>query len=198
MKKQFSFFIIACMVLTACGSENKQGATKPVASTDTTAQKQKRFLPVTNFLRGDLVAINQKGVNPLKITKSGEKVDSTWLTLAQLPLELAEFLRPVIDSTNLVGLFKETSFQDQTINTFTFTYEPLGQLPDTMTLRRWDVYVDADQQTIKKIYMVKQIADNNKSKTLQLTWEVGKRCKMITLNEEESAVEKDVTILWDF
>lgn len=198
MKKQILFFIMGCIALLACGGNDKTTPAKPVAITDTTAPKPQRFFPVTGFLRGDLAAIKQKGVNPVKITVVGQKIDSAWLTLEQLPAELSEFLQPVIDSTNLIDFYKETSFQDQTINTFTFTYEPRGPLPDSLTLRRWDVYVDADNQTVKKVYLVKQITTDGKPKTLQLTWEAGKRCKMLTLNPETSTVEKEVTILWDF
>lgn len=197
MKKQIFFFIVGCIALISCGSSEKDAPAKPLAA-DTTAAKPQRFFPVTSFLRGDLAAIKQKGVNPVKITTVGQKVDSAWLTLEQLPAELSEFLQPVIDSTNLIDFYKETSFQDQTINTFTFTYEPRGPLPDSLTLRRWDVYVDADNQTVKKVYLVKQITTDGKPKTLQLTWEAGKRCKMLTLNSETSTVEKEVTILWDF
>jgi hypothetical protein len=197
MKKQIFFFIVGCIALMSCGGSDKEAPAKPVA-TDTTAAKPQRFFPVTAFLRGDLAAIKQKGVNPVKITVVGQKVDSAWLTLEQLPAELNEFLQPVIDSTNLIDFYKETSFQDQTINTFTFTYEPRGLLPDSLTLRRWDVYVDADNQTVKKVYLVKQITTDGKPKTLQLTWEAGRRCKMLTLNPETSTVEKEITILWDF
>jgi hypothetical protein len=197
MKKQIFFFIVGCIALMSCGGNDKEAPAKPVA-TDTTAAKPQRFFPVTGFLRGDLAAIKQKGVNPVKITVVGQKVDSAWLTLEQLPAEISEFLQPVIDSTNLIDFYKETSFQDQTINTFTFTYEPRGPLPDSLTLRRWDVYVDADNQSVKKVYLVKQITTDGKPKTLQLTWESGRRCKMLTLNPETSTVEKEVTILWDF
>jgi hypothetical protein len=197
MSKQLSFFVIGCITLLSCGSNDKKAPANPVA-TDTTAAKPQRFFPVTSFLKGDMMAIKQKGVNPVKITVSGQKTDSVWLTLEQLPTELSAFLQPVIDSANLVDFYKETSFQDQTINTFTFTYEPKGQLPDSLTLQRWDVYVDADNQTVKKIYMVKQLATYNGPKTMQLTWVAGRQCKMVTLKPDNSAVEKEVTILWDF
>jgi hypothetical protein len=194
MRSLWTILAIGISFLFSCGSgSNNNTVTK--APADTAAIKMQRFFPVTNFLLGDLAAIKQKGVNPVKITlRSGQKTDSAWLTLEQLPTEVAEFLHPVIDSANLVALFKETSFKDQTINTFTFTYEPIGQLPDSINLRRWDVYIDADLQTVKKIYLVKQI----QSKTMQLTWEAGRQCKMVTLNADNTGVEKEVIILWDF
>lgn len=197
MKKQCFFFIIGCVALLSCGSSDKDAPAKAVA-TDTTAAKPQRFFPVTSFLMGDLAAIKQKGVNPVRITTVGQKIDSAWLTLEQLPAELSAFLQPRIDSSNLTGFYKETSFHDQTINTFTFTYEPKGPLPDSLNLQRWDVYIDADNQTVKKVYMVKQVTTGGSPKTLQLTWEAGRRCKMVTLNPENSTVEKEVTILWDF
>jgi len=197
MIKQWAILLIGSAVLFSCSNGGSETAAKP-AGMDTAAIKKQRFFPVTSFLGGDLAAVKSKAVTPLKTTVQNQKTDSAWLTLEQLAVEVAPFMQPVIDSTNLIMLFKETSFQDQTINTFTFTYEPWGTLPDSMPLRRWDVYVDADKQTVKRVYMVKQIQENNQPKTQQLTWEAGRYCKIVTLKPDNSGVEKAVTISWDF
>jgi hypothetical protein len=196
MIKQWMWGAIAGMALLSCGGNSSQSVA-PSKPADSVVQQQ-RFFKVTEFLLGELAAVKQKGVTPLKTTVAGQKTDSAWLSLEQLAEAVGEFMRPVIDSTNLIGLFKESSFHDQTINAITFTHEPWERLPDSMALRRWDVHIDPDMGTVKRVYMVKTVRDSQQPKTLQLTWEAGKRCQMVTLNPAGDAIEKRVNILWDF
>ena len=109
-----------------------------------------------------------------------------------------EFLQPEIDSANLISLFTEKSFMDQSLNAVTFTYDPVGILPDSMKLKHWDVYIDPKTSKVKRIYMVKQI---DKTKTLQLTWINGQWCKITTISTDEKgimSVEKEEKLIWDF
>jgi hypothetical protein len=124
--------------------------------------------------------------------------DSSWIKMEDLDKEVALFLEPQIDTTNMVSLFSEKKFLDQTINAYTFTYDPSGQLPDTFMLQRWDVYVDAVTNKVKRIYMVKKLSD---TKTVQLTWQSDKWCKIVTIatdKEGKASVEREVLIKWDF
>ncbi|MEO6539426.1 MAG: hypothetical protein ABIN74_00490, partial [Ferruginibacter sp.] len=106
---------------------------------------------------------------------------------------------PVIDTANLITLFTEKGFLDQSINAFTFTYDPtMPPLPDSMQLQRWDVYINPDENRVKRIYMVKQISNN---KTLQLTWVSNHWCKLTSIITDAagvSKIEKEEKIVWDF
>jgi hypothetical protein len=199
MNKQWYAAVAVSLLLAACGGSDKNnGTNKAVTKAQDSAMQKQRFFRVTDFLLGEVTAIKQKGVNPMKVTQTGQQSDTAWLTLDQLGTELKDFLQPVIDSTNLITLFKENRFEDLTLQSITFTYEPWGSLPDSMALRRWDVYIDPDMGTVKKLYLVKRVMANGQARTMQLTWETGKRCKMITFNPAGTAVEKTVTVHWDF
>jgi len=99
----------------------------------------------------------------------------------------------------LKTLFKQNSFLDQTINAFTFTYDPIATLPDSMELRHWDVYVDPEKFNISKIYLIKN-KDSGK-RQLQLTWRNNQSAKILSiLNKPDGSrtVEKETTITWNF
>jgi hypothetical protein len=199
MMKQFAAVLLGSILLFSCSS----GGSKPVAAAakDETAKPPQRFFSVTDFLKGEIKNISTKGVNPLRLVTANGRTDSAWLKLEELDTVLGEFTTPVIDSTNLTSLFTETKFGDNTLNTFTFTYDPAGKLPDTMQLVHWDVYINPETNTVKKVYMVKHKKENNGTKTLQLTWQTGKWCKTITLAEKpdgKTGIEKEETVLWDF
>ena len=193
MKILFPLFagIIIC---SACNNSNDKTKNNAV-NTDTVHQK---FFPVTSFIKGEIYEIKKSGINPLQYTTVKKHTDSVWLKIEELDASVSEFLTPLIDTTNLTKLFTEKSFLDQSINAITLTYEPLANLPDSMQLRRWDVYIDPETQKIKRIYMVKEISN---TKMLQLTWVSKQWCKITSIVTDEngiSSVEKEVKLNWDF
>ena len=162
------------------------------------AAKKELFFPVTNYLRGQLNSISEAAINPVMYVTTDNKTDSSWLKIEYLQREAQPFLQPEIDSTNLANFFEEKRFLDQTINAFTFSYDPLPTRPKGFALQRWDVYVDPTTNKVKRIYMVKTAAEN---KTQQLTWQTDKWFKIVTIgygNNNISKVEKEVLIKWDF
>lgn len=164
---------------------------------DSTAEQQK-FFPVTAFLKEEILNIKKDGINPLKYTVVNDHTDSVWLKVEELDVALQQFLQPEIDSANLMSLFTEKSFLDPSIKAITLTYEPSGMLPDSMQLRRWDVYIDPKSNNVKRIYMVKE---PGKNKTLQLTWVISKWCKIVTIITDEngaSKIEKEEKFILDF
>lgn len=183
-----SFFICSC---------NNSGNTPPLKPTvkDTTRQS---FFRVTNHLKGEIVNIKSSGINPLKYTTINGHTDSAWLKVEELDAALKEFLQPEIDSANLITLFTEKSFVDQSLGVVTLTYEPKDVLPDSMQLKRWDIYIDPKTNNVKRIYMVKE---PDKTKTLHLTWLSNQWCTIVTLVTGEdgvSKIEKEEKFILDF
>ena len=187
-----SFFAI---VLFSCN--NAQQAVT-VATEKEAVPKPQSFFPVTSYLKGEIYNLKKSGVNPLKFTTVNNHTDSAWLKIEDLDAAVQEFLQPEIDSANLITLFNEKSFLDQSINAITLTYDPSVPLPDTMQLKHWDVYINPETNKVKRIYMVKEIGKN---KTLQLTWVNNKWCKILSIVTDEngvSKIEKEDRLTWDF
>jgi hypothetical protein len=186
--------LASCLFLISCNNTAKS----PAEITEKEKLENQRFFPVTAFLRGEVYSIKKNGINPLLYTTANEHTDSTWLKIEELDAAVQEFLHPIIDSVNLVTLFTEKSFMDQSINAVTLTYDPTGILPDSMKLRHWDVYIDPKSGKVKRIYMVKEI---DKTKTLQLTWVSSQWCKITSFITDEKGlmkIEKEEKLIWDF
>lgn len=187
--------ILLAIILLSC---NNSSTTTVIPVNTDTAVKQ-NFFPVTSFLKGEIYTIKTDGINPKKYTTINNHTDSAWLKIEDLDAAVGEFLHPEIDSASLITLFTEKNFLDQSINAFTFTYDATHPpLPDSMQLQHWDVYIDPNTNTVKRIYMVKQV---NKNKTLQLTWVSKQWCKITSIVSDESGIskiEKEEKIFWDF
>ena len=190
-------FILIIMTILAVSCNSNSGTPATLPQQNKTAINTD-FFPVTNFIKGQIVEMERNGINPLKITSTGNKTDSAWLKIEDLNKEFADFLSPLIDSSNLKFFFKENKFLDQTLHTYTFTYEPLTQLPDSIKLQRWDVYINPDNNSVKRIYLEKNITATKK---LLLTWQSNQWCRIIMVNVNATGkelVEKEEEIKWSF
>jgi len=184
------------LAINACSNNSTQKIT--AQDTAAKAEEKPNFIPVTSFIKGQFLAIREKMLTPIKYITINEHTDSIFLKFEDLDNQLKDFVHPVIDSANLTALFTETKFVDQTINAITFTYDPKGNLPDSMPLRHWDVYLDPETGNITRVYIVKKISEN---KIQQLTWLSGKWCKITTIVQHadgNSSVEKEEKISWDY
>lgn len=191
-----SLFIIGiAFSLHACNGTKKEN--EPSTNNKATADTATNFFPVTTYLKGEIFGIKNGGVTPLRKITIGTKTDSSWLKMEELETVFAEFLIPVIDTANLKDLFSEKRFLDQTLDAFTFTYEPKNEKGLVYPFTHWDVYIDPETQKVRRIYLVKK---EGADKELQLTWLSGKYCKIVTLvtqNGKTNIAKEDKTI-WRF
>ena len=193
---KYSFIIFAFILLLSCNTENSQNS-----QADPVAKITDSFFPVTSYIKGQIITLDSLPITPLHITLIKGKADSAYLSKEKTKALLQPFLKPVITETNLTQYFKEIRFNDQTINAITFTYDPVNKLPDSISLRHWDVYINPEKGEVSKIYIVNQVLINNELFTQQLTWQSNRMAKIVTiLNKEggEAELLKEEIFTWDF
>jgi hypothetical protein len=190
------FFTAVILFGVSCKNK-QQHANAPVVN-NVPQDAVSNFFPVTSFIKGQIIEIKKGGISPLKITTVGNHKDSVWLKMEDLDKELAPFLQPVIDTQNLSNLFIEKKFLDQSIDAFTFTYDPIRTLPDSIKLQHWDVYVKPEDGLVKRIYLVKKINDIVQQ---QLTWLTDDSAKILTLKngaDGNTNIAEELIIKWGF
>ena len=187
-------FVVSLFLLAACHSKKDTPApavpmAAPVPDAGDTAGN---FFPVTEYLKGQIAELRKNGITPVDRITIKNHTDSSWLnTDAKVQEAFAGFLTPVIDTANLKNIFSEKKFRDETLNAFTFTYDPANAAADSFAFRHWDVYVNTDNNNVKRIYLVKQAPGG---RMLQMTWQSGKWCRIITLNPAGDEIEKEENI----
>ncbi len=193
------FFLLLVIFLFSCNQKERDNGreTQPVVKDSSIIKEEKpSFFPVTSYLKGQLFEIKNGSLNPVKIVTIKNKIDSSWIKMELLENEVADFLSPEIDSVNMISLFKESKFLDQTLDAVTLTYDPINPLPDSVLLKHWDIYINPETGEVKRLYMLKKLSPVI---TQQLTWQVGKSCSIVTISEDEkgnAVIEKEVTIKW--
>jgi len=187
-----SFLLFSCK-----GKKSSGGSSENNAATDTAEVLS--FFPVTDYLKGQVADIESQGINSLKFIIKGNKKDSIWIKRDSLLREVGAFLHPVIDTLNMTKFFKQEKFLDQSVDAYTFTYDPIGTLPDSMQLRHWDVYVDPQDGIVRRVYLVKDLGNGRQQ---QLTWDAHEKfCKIIELSTKPDGtpfVENEQKIIWNF
>jgi hypothetical protein len=165
-----------------------------------TERQKNNFFPVTQYLLAQVNELDTLPVTPLKIITIHQRTDSQWIKKEEIRSFVLPFLTPVIDSVSLHNYFSQRSFLDQTINAFTFSYDPITELPDTLQVKRWDIYVDPNTGNITRIYIVKQVNNDTTSHTLQLTWKSGYYCQVTTITEKNGTAPeiKQEKLIWNF
>lgn len=196
MQKSYLFpLLFSFIFFSACHSGESSEPVAPASPSDST-----NIFPVTSFLRAQLKKLDTMPVTPLQIITWKGKTDSTWLKREDIRKEAVPFLSPEIDSLTMHSLFTEKSFLDQTINTYTFSYDPKKELPDSIQLVHWDVYMNPQTTSVQRIYLVKEKDSTGKSVTSQLTWMVNKwfSIRTITQNQENHPDIREEKLIWNF
>ncbi|MEO9020853.1 MAG: hypothetical protein ABI237_09090 [Ginsengibacter sp.] len=196
MQKLFSSLALGLFLyLASCNSTKEKGIVSPGTQEDET-----HIFPVTSFLKGQLREIDSMPVSPLRIITANGKKDSTWLNRKDIRIYAAPFLVPEIDSATMSPYFSEKSFLDQTINEFTFSYDPKVKLPDTLDITHWDVYINPQKTTVSRVYVVKERKENNINYTTQLTWVANEWYSIRTITQKPGKEPeiKEEKMIWDF
>lgn len=189
-------FLLATLLLSsACNNNSKVPVSKETSVTpqiiigDTVTN----FFPVTSYLKGEIFGIKASGITPVKKTIVGKMIDSVYLKEADFEKTFSVFLFPTIDTSNLKNTFTEKRFLDQTLNAFTFTYDPTNVKNNNFAFTHWDVYVDPETNKVKRIYLTKNIDTDTQ---LLLTWQSGKWCKIVTV--KNASIVKEEKISWSY
>ncbi len=193
MRNRFSLILL--LFISACSSKKSNSIFENTENTpqiiigDTVSN----FFPVTSYLKGEIFGIKTIGITPIKKTIIGNKMDSVYVKEAAYESTFAAFLSPIIDTANLKNSFTEKRFLDQTLDAFTFTYDPTDGKENDFAFKHWDVYVDPETNKVRRIYLTKKI-DNETE--LLLTWQSGKWCKIVTV--KNASIIKEEKISWSY
>ena len=176
-------------------TEENAAAPKQIAETDSTD-----YFPVTAYLQAQMAELDSMPVTILQVKGTGRNTDSSWISMKELRPQLQPFTEDTIDKRNMIRLFKENRFNDQSTESVTLTYLPaVNPLPGEVSLRRWDVYVQPDNGKVKMIYLNRVVTVDNDTLTQQMIWKTGQWAKIATTSfggKIPPAIQKEIKWIW--
>ncbi len=191
-------WVLLFIVIASCNTGNN--STKENVSHQTEEKEERIYFPVTAFIMGQVIDINERGVSPIKINSHDGKSDTTFIKLSDFKNEIKDFIEPSIDSSFIDHYFSEKKFLDQTLNEVTVMYEPKNILPDSLQWLSWNVYINPETKKVDKIYLNKRISKECKK---QLIWKSAlKSCSIVTIIEgaetNNATIKNEQLIKWDY
>jgi hypothetical protein len=189
MRNYVTIIIIFVCLIASCSQNKSEKSTTAQPASDAS------FFPVGNYLLGDIESIKHQGISPKYAHVKNGISDSAFIQLQQIDSCLSDFLTPMIDSVSLASMVKETKFLDETLESFTLSYDVKLDALKKTPWRKWDVYVDPESQKVDRIFLVKNISD---STIAQLTWIPKSYAKIVIINNQNSSIIEEKTFFWNY
>lgn len=163
------FFILTALISSACNSGNE---------TPEFEQTNKTFFPVHSFIKSELAEIDSLPIAVFRYVSREGKTDTSIIEKNLFRSQTEEFIQPDITTPELKDLYRETVFQDNSINAITLSYVPKDQ---DAIIRKIDVYVNPDNEKVKYIYIEKSEDKADSNFVRKMIWTAGKHFQVSTV-----------------
>jgi hypothetical protein len=187
MKQKMFVILLFASVIAIISCKQKKSSSQP--------GKEKDFLPVTDFLKGEINHIDSVPYSFTNYITSGEKTDTAYINKTAFHAMLDEFLEVNICAKEYIDYYDETSLIDTSTRLASFTY--LANSPK-MKLYRIDAYVDPETNKFKKLYFIRNYQKGDTAVSKQLLWQSSGNFILITSNTiNDTEIIKQEKVVWD-
>ncbi len=191
------FFIHTSIILLICACHTKQSQT-PVTGIVQKDTAKKNYLPVADYLRSEIAAVDSFPLRIMKYVQINGKTDSMMITTAIFDQLSKEFLMPDLDSSSFEKRFDENSFVDRSTELVSFTYST----KDTGNgLKRVDVLLSpgAGVDKLSSIYMESILNSNDSSTISKMSWKAGRNFNILHIRQPKNGPETTTRtmVVWD-
>lgn len=193
-----TFFILLTMFCIMSCNNSEKGKAYNTSKTD--ENEKVSVFPVTAFLKGQLKEIESSPVTLLMVKEREGSTDSAWISRDSLRTFVAPFLAYEIDSASMTPYFDSKSFYDDEQDEYVLDYTAKEENRRDLNLKQITVYVDAKENAVSAIYLVKEEQDKNNKVITQLTWRTNNSCNKNRIFQPAHG-EPQVThekIFWNF
>jgi hypothetical protein len=187
--------LISIVLIYACHSNQPKPTDSGTKQADTV---KKNYLPVADYLRAEIAAVDSFPLRIMKYSISNGKTDSGIITTPVFDQLAREFLLAELDSSYFEKNFEENSFVDQSTNLVSFTYST----KDTGNgLKRVDVLLSPGpgSDRLNSIYMESITGDKDSSVIRKMSWKAGRNFRILRILRPNKGPEitKQTILIWD-
>jgi len=197
---KYSLILVVALAFAYCGARQEKARagnvdSVAIASTDTAT---KAYFPVSDFLRGEISAVDSLPVGILKYTTRGKKTDSAYIKPEEFHQLANQFISDDLSSPRFERSFAETSFFDRTTNSSTFLYTAKDS---ALKVQRVDV-ISATGDVYDKIKSIYVETTDRQGATLivkKMYWKPERNFQISTLVTGPSGIPQVdlVKVVWD-
>ena len=174
-------------------AETAQQVKKDSTSKDTAV---KSYFPVSDYIRSDIANAETYYTAFHQYITRGTKTDSSYIQPAAFKKLAEEFTTGELTKEALEKDYHETSFFDQSVGAYTFTYSTTNS---SLVVQRVDVLASPGEgyDKIRSIYIEKRGMQNNTPFVKKMYWKAGKSFQVITTLNTVNPVTENIKIVWN-
>jgi hypothetical protein len=176
----------------------KNKAPEPITPATETDSTTRSYLPVADFIKGDIKRVDSFAGGILKKVRMSGKKDSAYIQAPQFNQLASQFLVPELDSTSFHQHFSESSLMDETSQMLNFIYTAKeGDWP----LQKVIVYIKPSLATdkVSRIYMERVVSSGDTLVQQKLTWKLEEYFYILTIRQPKAGptVTSMEKVIWD-
>jgi hypothetical protein len=181
--------LLLLVFVSSCSSKPKKEETK-------TAKEEKKFFDIKHYINSDLEDIKRTPYYIYKLDVVNGKQDSVTITPTEAIAFAQGFLQPDINDPSVKEFYKESIFEDQTINSFTVSYTTTNK---ELPVQNLDVILKEDGKTVKRLFIRKFYNENDVSRVEQWGWKPGQSFEVNRLitEEDKPEISHRTRIVWN-
>jgi len=195
-----SILIPIAIGIIGCKNKEEQSSPVPDQQQKTDSTEVKNYLPVLDFLKGEIQNVDSFFSGLRKITIRNGKTDSTFISSEEFHKIANEFVTNDLSKEFLEEHYNESSFIDQSTQSVTFTYEPKDH---NLPIKRIDLLTAQSSSgfdKLKSLFIEKQMNSGDTSILKRMFWKAGKNFLLMTQKTvgQNPPDISQVKVAWDF
>lgn len=159
-KKIFGALICNALLWYGCNSSSTVNTEK-----DTTV-----FYPIQQYFNNELKGIDSSYAITVVHTSEQGKKDTANISITSLQLMAQPFLQANINDVTVKKYYTESSFYDETTNSYTFSYTTSNK---ELPVQRVDVLLDTLSQQVKRVFIATYTTSDSETIIRQSGWKTG-------------------------
>ncbi len=193
------FLIPIAIGIIGCKNKEEQSSAVPEQQQKADSPEVKNYLPVLDFLKGEIQNVDSFFAGMKKITIRNGKTDSTFISSEEFHRITNEFVTNELSKEFLEVHYNESSFIDQSTQSVTFTYEPKDH---NLAIRRIDLLTGQSSSgfdKLKSLFIEKQVNSGDTSILKRMFWKSGKNFLLMTqmtVGQNPPDISQ-VKVVWD-
>src|ERR1700741_3379845 len=179
MKNHTLTLVILILIIIGCKNKEEQSSSVPDQQQKTDTQEVKNYLPVLDFLKGEIQNVDSFYAGLRKITIRNGKTDSTFISSEEFHKITSEFVTNELSKEFLEKNYNESSFMDHSTQSVTFTYEARDH---NLAIRRIDLLTGETSgfDKLRSLFIEKQVSSGDTSILKRIFWKAGKNFLLFT------------------
>ena len=196
MKRIVSILLLV-VALCACKNQAGPNGVKDSLLSKEDSLKNEPFYPIAQYIFDQVKYVDSTPLAIAKITFiNGKQVDSVTIDRGEFKTLAKEFFEPDLNQKDLKPKYTESSFEDLTINSLTFSYTTLDK---ELELQQADVLLRPDNHQVKNVMFRKSRIVGDTSISINGLWKHNMNFQLNYSLQPPSgkSISKQIKVIWD-